>query len=245
MIENKDTMKTKTIFLTLAFISILSVNSWANGDDSEQRPQRVVVVQNEFIPHLRINGYTFYAFDDKVDSYYSSTEYFYGKIKGGFQWGGGLEYMMAPVQSVELSYLRLDTEAPMTYYDKTLGDVRSTNFETATNYILIGSNRYFPSGGKAEPYAGLQAGVGILNIKNPESGRSDTATKFAWGIKAGVNLWASEKVGLKLQAGLNSVVQAAGGGFYFGTGGGGAGISTYSTFYQFYVGGGLSFSLSE
>ncbi len=35
------------------------------------------------------------------------------------------------------------------------------------------------------------------------------------------------------------------GGFYFGTGGVGAGVSSYSTMYQFGVGGGLVFKLGQ
>lgn len=235
-------MKIKTFLLTLSLVIMLAGSTWASDNDAEQQPRRVVVVESSFTPHLRVNGYTFYAFDDKVDSYYSSTEYFRGKIKGGFQWGGGLEYMIAPVQSVELSYLRLDTEAPMEYYRN---GIKYSDFDVATNYIMVGSNRFFPTGGKVEPYAGLQAGVAIFNVTNPDTGRSDNATKFAWGIKAGLNLWASDQVALKMQTGLISAVQAAGGGLYFGTGGVGGGVSTYSTFYQFYIGGGLSFSLSQ
>lgn len=233
-------MKIKTLTLLTFIITGLFSYSSATEKDSEQQPQRVVVVQKSFTPHLRINGYTFYAFDDYVDSYYSNTEFFKGTIKGGFQWGGGLEYMMAPVQSMELSYLRLDTDARITYYD---GREKTTDFDVATNYILAGSNRYFPTGGKVEAYAGLQAGVAIFNINNPDNGKSDSATKFAWGIKLGLNIWATDNVGLKIQTGLLSAVQAAGGSFYFGEGGAGAGVSTYSSFYQFYVGGGLTFRI--
>ena len=208
--------------------------------------KKVVVVQRSaFVPHLRINGYTFYAFDDRVDSYYSSSDYYRGTIKGGFQWGGGLEYMMIPDQSVELSYLRLDSNAPMEYYDYKANKVKFTDFDVATNYILVGSNRYFGMNPKIEPFAGLQAGMAIFNIKNPDNGRSGNSTKFAWGAKLGLNFWASDRVGLKIQTGLISAVQAAGGGFYFGTGGAGAGVSAYSTFYQFYVGGGLTFRMGK
>lgn len=206
---------------------------------------QVMVQKKAFEPHLRINGYTFYAFDDKVDSYYSTTDYYRGTIKGGFQWGGGLEYMMTPEQGVELSYLRLDSNAPMEYYDRTTQRVEYTNFDVATNYILLGGNRYFGLNPKVEPYAGLQAGVSVFNVNNPDNGRSGNSTKFAWGAKLGVNIWASDKVGLKIQTGLISAVQAAGGGFYFGTGGVGTGVSTYSTFYQFYIGGGLTFSMGK
>lgn len=235
-------MKIKSLLL-LALLSIGAVQiTKATEKDAEQQPQRVMVVQQSFEPHLRVNGFTLYAFDDRVDSYYSSSEYFNGKIKGGFQWGGGLEYMMAPVQSIEISYLRLDSNAPIEYYDQ---GIQFTDFDVATNYILVGSNRYFPTGGKIEPYAGAQLGVGIISVSNPENRRSDTATKFAWGLKAGLNIWASDNVGLKIQTGLNSIVQGAGGGFYFGPGGGGIGVNTYSTFYQFYIGGGLTFSTGK
>lgn len=233
-------MKIKT-FVLLTFL-ITGLYSTATEKDSEQQPQRVVVVNKSFTPHLRVNGYTFYAFDDYVDSYYSNTEFFKGTIKGGFQWGGGFEYMMSPVQSVELSYLRLNTDARITYYD---GRQKTSDFDVATNYILLGGNRYFPSSGIVEPYAGLQAGVAIFNIENPDTGRSDNATKFAWGMKLGLNIWATDNVGLKIQGGLNSAVQAAGGSFYFGGGGSGAGISTYSSFYQFYIGGGLTFRMGN
>ena len=46
-----------------------------------------------------------------------------------------------------------------------------------------------------------------------------------------------------MQAGLLSAVQSVGGGVYFGTGGAGAGVSGYSTFYQWNLGGGLVFNL--
>ena len=60
--------------------------------------------------------------------------------------------------------------------------------------------------------------VGFVASKltNPDNGNTKNVTKFSWGLKAGAILWASETVGLKLQAQLLSAVQAVGGGFYFG-----------------------------
>ena len=131
-------MQFKTLTLLSFLLTGMLSHSTAAEKDSDQQPQRAVMANSSFTPHLRINGYTFYAFDDRVDSYYSNTEYFNGKIKGGFQWGGGLEYMMAPFQSVELSYLRLDTEAPLEYYQN---GIQHSVFDVATNYIFLGSNR--------------------------------------------------------------------------------------------------------
>jgi len=237
-------MKLKTTALIAVITVVTFTNTYAkDGKFETQRGLNSSVIQNQdFTPGLRINGYAFYAFDDKVDSYYSNTEYYNGTIKGGFQWGGGLEYQMTPGQSVELSYLRLDTDAPITYYKN---GIQYTNFDVATNYVMIGGNRYFPVSNKIEPFAGLQAGIAIFNINNPDNGNSNNATKFAWGLKAGLNLWATSKFGIKIQTGLLSAVQAVGGGLYFGSGGAGAGVNTYSTFFQFYIGGGFTLNLAK
>jgi hypothetical protein len=70
-------------------------------------------------------------------------------------------------------------------------------------------------------------------------------SKFAWGLKAGAIVWATPKFGVKLQAQLLSVAQSVGGGVFFGTGGASAGVSTYSSIYQFSLGGGLVYSFQK
>ena len=147
--------------------------------------------------------------------------------------------MPAPAIGIEFTYLRLDSEAPMEYYLN--GGIQYTTFDLAQNWLFLSFNKYVPVNPKVEPYFGMQLGMDILNIEDPDSGYSDGATKFAWRIKAGDNVWANEKVGIKLQLGLMSAVQAVGGGFYFGTGGAGAGVSSFSTYYQFNLGGGIVF----
>ncbi len=200
-----------------------------------------VYAQSTTGPQVRLHGYALYAFDDNyVGSYYSASSYFDGKILGGFQYGAGLEVMPYPASGVEVSYLRLDSQAPIEYFDN---GITNTTFDMAQNWVMLSFNKYIPGNGKIEPYAGLQVGMDIFNVYNPRTSSSGNATKFAWGIKGGVNVFASEKVGLKLQLSLLSAVQAVGGGLYFGTGGAGAGISGFSTYYQFNIGGGLVFGV--
>ncbi len=186
---------------------------------------------------LRLNGYVNYTFDNSFDSYYSSTSYFNGKIKGGLQWGAGLEFLASPDYGIELMYYRQDTEAPIRYYR--VSD-QNRIIDLGINYIMLGGARYMNSANdRFQGYGGLMAGMVIFDNKNPVSGEPNSVTKFAWGVRLGGNIWATEAIGLKLQTHLLSAVQAFGGGFYFGTGGSGAGISTYSTIYQFSLGGGL------
>jgi hypothetical protein len=201
--------------------------------------------------NMRLNGYALYAFDDRVESYYSNTSYFEGKIKGGLIWGGGLEFMVHPQYGIELSYLRMDTKAPMTYYsNQPPAGVKNSEFDVAINYLLLGGMRYQEVKPGIELYGGLQLGAAFIGATRPANSivgeASDDATKFAWGLRGGANIFPNDgKVGLKLQLGLLSAVQGAGGSLYFGTGGAGAGISTYSTFLQFTAGGGLTFKLGK
>lgn len=191
--------------------------------------------------NARLNVYGGYVFDDKVDSYYSNDSYFNGTINGGFQWGAGVEFMARPNQGIELLYIRQDTKAPI---KNATSPVKPIDFDLGINYIMLAGNHYFRKpGGKAEAFTGLMLGADIISINNPGNNKSSTKTKFAWGVRGGVNIWASEKVGIKLQAQLLSAVQSMGGGFYLGTGGVSTGVSSYSSMYQFTLGGGLVFNL--
>jgi hypothetical protein len=197
-------------------------------------------------PSVRLHGYATYALaDNHVDSYYSATSYFDGSVEGGLQYGGGIEVMPYPAVGLEFTYLRLDSKAPMYFWDPNavVAGEKFSEFDLAQNWLLLSFNKYVPVNDKIEPFGGFQFGMDILNVTNPDNNNTTGATKFAWGAKLGVNIWASEKVGIKLQAGLLSAVQAVGGGVYFGTGGAGAGVSGFSTYYQVNFGGGLVFKL--
>lgn len=198
-------------------------------------------------PEFRLNLYASYVFDDRVDSYYSNTSYYDGTVKAGLQWGAGLEYMLHPNAGIELVYLHEDTKAPTTYYDDNVivDPVKTTEFDISINYILLGSTKYFPLSPAVEPYFGIQLGVGIVNASNPDEGTEGNRTKFAWTLKGGSNIWVSEKLGIKLQAALTSLAQAAGGGVYFGTGGVSPGLSTYSSILQFSLGGGIVYKFGQ
>lgn len=238
--------------------SVLLLSGFAGSIVLAQTTQTVVVQPGQTVvvqpaqkpapagPSVRLHGYATYALaDNHVDSYYSTTSYFDGSVEGGFQYGGGIEVMPYPAVGVEFTYLRLDSKAPMYYWDPNavIAGEKFTEFNMAQNWLFLSFNKYVPVNPKVEPFAGMLIGMDIINVENPDNGKSTSGTKFAWGAKLGVNIWASEKVGIKLQAGLLSAVQAIGGGIYFGTGGAGAGVSGFSTYYQVNFGGGLVFKL--
>ena len=191
---------------------------------------------------LRLNGYASYVFDNRFDTWYSNTSYFNGIIKGSLQWGLGLEFLPAEEVGVELVYYRQDTEVDVNYYDFF---AKTRTLDLAINYIMVGGTSYLHPNPTVEPYGGILLGMAVYDNKSPQSGEPSSSTKFAWGLRLGLNLWPAERVGIKMQAQLLSAVQAWGGGFYFGSGGGGAGVSTFSTLYSFSLGGGLIIKLKE
>jgi len=209
----------------------------------------VSAVATSFGQKARLNAYGNYVFPDKFDSYYSNTSYYNGTLNGSFQGGLGLEFMASERNCFEIMWQHQSTHAPTTYLDAggiTGAQAKTTNFDLNIDYLMVGSDGHIQKpGSKVEGYGGLFLGAAFVGAKNPDNGNHNTATKFAWGARLGANIWANEKFGIKLQAGLLSMAQGAGGGLYFGTGGVGAGVSTYSSIYQFYLGGGLSFKLGH
>jgi len=204
----------------------------------------IAIVSAHAQKSVMINAYGAYVFDDQFDTYWGSSNYYVeGKIVGGFQWGAGIEVKLREDTGVELIYFRQDTEARL-YSPNNIGVLQDDKIDLGINYIMLAGVRYLPvNSEKLEPYAGLMLGMAIYSNKNPEFNQETSKTKFAWGFRLGSNIWVSEKVGIKIQAILLSSVQGAGGGLYFGTGGTGAGVSSYSTLYQFSLGGGLVYKI--
>src|SRR5688572_15808994 len=99
-----------------------------------------IVTAQQSSPKFRINALAGYVFDDSFDSYYDANSYYDGVVKGGFQWGAGLEYLVGDEYGVELLYMRQDTEAPVSYFQN---GVKYTDFDLGINYILLAGNRYF------------------------------------------------------------------------------------------------------
>jgi len=193
--------------------------------------------------NIRLNAYSAYTFDNQVNSHYSSSNYYDATVQGGYQWGGGIEYMLSPTRSVELSYLRQFTTAPMVYF---YNDERKRDFHLGLNYILLGGNNYFKMANKKlEPYVGAAIGVAIINVNNPIPNGNSTLTKFAFKLKAGTNYWLTKRLGLKLEASLVSAVKGVSNGFYVKNDVEGINLSSSKTMLQFGLGGGLTYRMGK
>lgn len=182
---------------------------------------------------IRLNAFSGYTFRDRFPmsgSYYGYS-YNEGVVEESAHFGGSIEFEVRRNKSVELLFQNQPTEGYITGSN----NWDSKRYDISANYIMLGGLNYAPFSDAVSGYGGLNIGAAFL------SGDA-SATKFAWGAKLGLMINMSPTAGLKLGAQLLSPVQGAGGGFYFGTGGAGAGVSTYSSIYQFGLTGGLVFS---
>lgn len=181
-------------------------------------------------PTITLLTFESYTFSDKFD-----TEYGTGKIQDGFQWGAGLEFGLAETVAIELIYQNMKTDV---YYQ---GFDNRYDGNVGINYVLLGGTKYAPLNDKISGFGTFNAGVAW---SNPDASlQSESVTKLALGGRLGVRIMVSEKVSIRLHGQLLSPVQWAGGGFYFGTGGSGAGVSTGSTIWQWNLGGSLNYRL--
>ena len=191
----------------------------------------------------RINFYSAYVFDDGFDVVNDVNTFYNGTVKGGYQWGAGVEYLFTPQSSAEILYLHRSTTVPANFKFGSNTQTRSETFDLKHDFILLSGDGHFAKG-KAEGYAGLMAGVLISNLEAPSLGQSSSNTNFAWGGRIGTNIWVSSRLGIKLQALILSASRATGGDYYWSWYGP-IYLSTYSTLWQFSLGGGLTFKVGN
>jgi hypothetical protein len=180
---------------------------------------------------IGVNLYGGYTFDDKISDNAYALEF-----KGAFQYGLGAEYYIRPSKSIELKYLRMDSDATFSSYQ--LNQRRADN--AGINYILIGGNNYFQTGNPSvKPFLGLDLGVGWLNAE------TGSHTGFAWDFKAGVKIKTSDSTALKLQGYFQTIWASYGGDSVWYPGWGTVYYPENSSLYQFGLGAAFEFDFKH
>lgn len=184
----------------------------------------------ELIPN---GGWTFGSRTNFYDTY--------GKIDGAANIGGSLKFNVNRNFGIEVLYNHVSTQSGLYEY----GDHRPLDKgDLALDYIMIGPVESFTiPGSTVRPYVGALLGAAVMTPgMNPDY---ESDTKFAVGAQLGANIYVSPRVGLQLKAQMLSPVDGTGAGFYFSNYGAGAGISTYSSIYQFSLNAGLIIGLGR
>jgi hypothetical protein len=180
---------------------------------------------------IGLNLYGGYTFDDNISDNLYNVEF-----KGAFQYGLGAEFYIRPTKSIELKYLRMDSDVTFSSYQLN----QSRTDKAAINYILIGGNNYFQTSNPSiKPYLGLDIGVGWINAE------TGSHTGFAWDFKAGVKIKTSDSTALKLQGYFQTIWASYGGDSYFYPGWGTVYYPENSSLYQFGLGAAFEFDFKH
>jgi hypothetical protein len=179
-------------------------------------------------------GYTFASRTD----FYSD----YGRIADGLNLGGSIKFNINRSTGIEVLYSHMSTTSGIYQYGPDRTQLAGGNLNL--DYIMLGPVQSFNiPNSTVRPFIGFLLGAAIFT---PDAGSGNSSdTKFAMGFQLGTNIYISPRVGIQLKAQLLSPVDGAGGGFYFSNYGSGGGLNTYSSIYQFGLGGGLIIGLGR
>lgn len=187
---------------------------------------------NIFAQTIELNPFVGYQFGGNMKYYEGEF-----KINDAMNYGGKLAVGLSPTTFAEVSYMRMDSEAQWRpYYSGTRGDY----FEVSSNYIHVAGLQQM-NYGKVAPYATLGLGIAWFAPKTSEWG---TSTQFSATFGAGLKIWFSEVIGIRLQGSMMMPMIFEGFGFYLGTGGSGGQAYTRITPFQGEFSGGLVFKIT-
>lgn len=160
-------------------------------------------------------------------------------FQGNAQYGGIFSVGISRVVDVSFIYNRIDTKVtPETYvFPYTYDDV-----SISENYYMIGFTKNFRVNEIVSPFASFNLGGCYLA---PKGSGYYNYWFFSVGADAGVKVYFSKYVGIRLQAQLMMPVQYGGFSFYYGPGGGGSTVYMNSTLLDFGFTGGLIFRLGK
>jgi hypothetical protein len=189
---------------------------------------------------IQVTAYTGYQFGSSTNVYGWNTQGRF-KIKAGQDFGGMLSFEVRPGTQAEFSYTFMGTYATIErggFPANTLGDVD-------VHYYQIGGVQETTVGENVDLFGTLTVGGTTFSPKTDYVTIDDrrysvnSKTYFSVGVGGGVKLWLSDVIGIRLQARM--LMPVTWGGFYFGTGGGGATVG--SSIISGDVGGGLVFKI--
>ena len=156
---------------------------------------------------------------------------------GNAQYGGMLSYGVSDAVDFDLIYNRIDT--------KLTPQVIGYSYDAiplSQNYYMVGITKNFRVSDVASPFVGMNLGGVYLA---PKTSQYNDYWFFAMGVDAGVKVYFSKVVGLRLQAQLMMPIQGGGLSFYYGSGGGGSNVYVTSTLLDFGFTGGLIFRIGK
>lgn len=159
----------------------------------------------------RANFYTGYVMGETIFSATDPKTGATNKIKGGLHLAAGLEYRKQEKRGYEILLLNQSTSISDWYYQERSED-RTTSLNAQINHLMFSAMNYGKSG-KVQPFGGLMAGVGFINLKNPDNGVHHFSPKAAWGLRGGLNFASGGNLRARVYSNLLWTMKGIGGDF--------------------------------
>ena len=148
-------------------------------------------------------------------------------LDDGAQYGGIIDYAFQKDARFEFYYATLASHATFSpYYIGVPSALDGLDVDMRVHYFQVGSIYQLPRG-KAQPFFGLLMGAVLFSPsgQGPTNVTLSDTWRFAISFEAGVKIYLSEVVGLRLQGRLMLPIYFYGGGLWVGTGGASVGVS--------------------
>lgn len=162
------------------------------------------------------------------------------RIRGGFKQGVALEYRRpGRSQSLEVLYFGQKTRVEDWHYREG-GSLQRTDLRASFNHLLVSPLQHLNTNGKADPFVGVMAGVGMASFRNPLNDVSSTRPAFSWGLRGGVEIGKKGGFRTRLFSNLLWTMKSIGGDFAKGASN--PTLPTrYASMIQLHLGASLSF----
>ena len=193
-------------------------------------------IQDLRAQRLELNGFYGYQLNGKAKLY--DGEF---RMQNAPNYGGKLAVGLSTTTSVELSYMRSDSEGYFAPYN--VSTEPGETYQYNSNYITVGALQEVDMG-KIRPFGTLGMGFVIWSPKD----YSGTKWQFQFSFGAGVKIWLSERIGLRVQGSMMMPLVYNGAGFGCGIGSGvscGGAVYTRITPFQGEFSGGIILKLGN
>ena len=189
-----------------------------------------------FAQEIRMGGNYGYMFGGGSSFYYNNSYNDFKIIASEF---GMLYLRVMPSDDVSagFSYTSQDSEVRM---QRALGGREYIPLKV--QYYNLDFSRHVEVSDIVEPFGSF--GLGLV-VFNPYGNTYKNSERMDFTLAGGINILASERLGIKLQARMLMPVYFAGAGFYFGSGGSGVSLNSGSVLVQGEVSGGIFLRLGN
>lgn len=192
--------------------------------------------QNLHAQVIELNGFAGWQLHGKAKLY--DGEF---RLDDAMNYGGKLAYGISSSTFVEISYMR--SESTGQFFPYGIG-IPGDRVDFSSNYIQVGGLQSMNLG-RVDPFGTVAVG---LTVWSPKSSSYSSYTQFSATVGAGLKIWLTEAIGIRLQGSMLMPMVYNGVGFGCGIGTGGAGCSggvyTRVTPFQGEFSGGLVIRLS-